>query len=69
MKKFEHYYNGETLIHYDHPLNDVALCGLSMEGDDVNGDGSDAWTTMHPTHKKVNCVDCLTIVAHVRKKK
>ena len=67
MIKQKHKHKGKIKIHWDHPGMDVSLCGMAMEGDDPYGDGSDLWTPMIPTEKgKVNCEDCLIIVAHVK---
>jgi hypothetical protein len=52
----------KSLVHYEGPFNDHALCGQDLSGDSI---GTESWTVGKPTKKRVNCQDCIRFRNHV----
>lgn len=60
------YNNGEKVVHWDGPFQpgDMSLCGSDLMGD--GAEGREGWQQGIVTKKKVNCVQCLRIIEHVK---
>jgi hypothetical protein len=49
-------------LHAIGPISDYTICGLSLDGDDGDGDSG----LVKVEWKKVTCKDCLTFINHCK---
>ena len=58
--------NGNKVVHWDGVFQpgDMSLCGSDLMGD--GWDGKEGWQAGEITNKKVNCLQCLKIIEHVK---
>lgn len=63
MRRYEmtHAETGETVIHYEGPFSDFALCGDALERDMHAGESEPVETA-----RRATCENCLAVVRHVR---